>query len=126
MTDQEAKSNMTYLRNMLSNPSQFAAAEPGGSDGKAGDDWQPFDAADAKGATASKSAAATPVAAPKIQVVKAAEEIEAPSGAKPVKAAQALSPAKPSKMAGTPTLITPAMATPAPGGAASLLRTDTD
>lgn len=124
MTDQEAKSNMTYLRNMLANPAQFAAATPGGSDGPAGDDWQPFDAANAKGAAASKSAAATPT--PKMQVVKAAEEVEAPSVAKPVKAAQASSPAKPSKLAGTPTLITPAMATPAPGGAASLLRTDTD
>ena len=28
MSDQEAKSNMTYLRNMLSTRPQFAAAEP--------------------------------------------------------------------------------------------------
>ena len=32
MSDQDAKSNMTYLRNMLSNPTQFAAASAGGAD----------------------------------------------------------------------------------------------
>ena len=53
-------------------------------------------------------------------MVKAAEEIEAPS------VAQAPSPGNPSKVAGTPTLITPANATPVPGGVASLLRTDND
>ena len=123
MSDHEAKSNMAYLRNMLSQPSQFAAASAGASDGASGDDWQPFGAADAKGA--SKSAAA--MAPPKMQVVKAAEEIKAPSVAKPAKAAQApASPPRPSKVAGTPTLITPANAAPVPGGVAALLRTDTD
>ena len=138
MSDQEAKSNMTYLRNMLSNPTQFAAASPGGADGSVGDDWEPFDSASGKGAAPSKSAAATEVVPPKVQVVKAAEEIEAPSVAKPTKAAQAPSPAKPSKVAGTPTLITPVNATPAQvqvatpiaraakDGPESLLRTNAD
>ena len=36
------------------------------------------------------------------------------------------SPTKPARVAGTPTLITPVNATPAPGSVASLLRTDTD
>lgn len=121
MSDQEAKSNMTYLRNMLSNPTQFAAATPGDSEAPA-DDWEPFDAANAKGAAASKSVAATPM--PKMHVVQAAEEIEAPSAAQ-AKGAQAPAPAKPRKVAGTPSLITPANATPTPG-AAGLLRTDTD
>jgi Flp pilus assembly protein TadD len=122
MSDQDAKSNMTYLRNMMSNPTQFAvAASPGGADGTAGDDWEPFDSAASKGAASSKSAAVPQVTAPKVQVVKAAEEIEAPSVPQ---AAQA--PAKPRKVAGTPTLITPANASPTPGGVASLLRTDTD
>lgn len=122
MSDQEAKSNMTYLRNMMANPTQFAAAAPGGAGGNTGgDDWQPFDSANSKGAAPSKSAAATQAAAPKMQMVKAAEEIEAPSVAKTPP-----SPGKPAKVAGTPTLITPANATPAPGGVASLLRTDTD
>jgi hypothetical protein len=126
MSDQEAKSNMTYLRNMLSNPTQFAALSPGGADGNAGDDWEPFDSANGKGAAPSKNVAATQVASPKMRVVKADEEIEAPSVTKWAKAAQVPSPAKPGKLAGMPTLVTPA-ATPAPGGVASLLRpTPTD
>jgi Flp pilus assembly protein TadD len=138
MTEQEAKSSMSYLRNMLSNSTQFAAAKPDGADDTPGDDWQPFAANDA---AASKSAAATPVAAPKVQMVKAAETVEAPAASAPVKAAQAASPATPAKrekVAGTPTLITPVMATSAQvqaaaptasaaqGGPAGLLRTDTD
>ena len=137
MTEQEAKSSMSYLRNMLSNSPQLAAANPG-SDDAAGDDWKPFASNDA---ASSKTAAATPSAAPKVQPVKAAEKVEAPSAATPAKAAQAASPtasAKPSKVAGTPTLITPVNATPAQvqaaaptasaaqGGSAGLLRTDTD
>ena len=135
MTAQETKANMSYLRNMLSNSTQLAAAKPGFDDA-AGDDWKPFASNDA---ASSKSAAATPSAAPKVQMVKAAEKVEAPSAATPAKAAQAASPAassKPSKLAGTPTLITPVMATPAqvqaatpgaaPAGPAGLLRTDTD
>ena len=132
ITDQEAKSNMSYLRNMLSNTTQFAAANPDNADDHPGDDWQPFAANDAKGAVSSKSAAAAPVAAPKVQLVKAAEKVEAPSAATRVKSAKAASPlasAKPSKVAGTPTLIRPIMATPAQiqaAGPAGLLRTDTD
>ena len=122
MSDQEAKSNMTYLRNMMSNPTQFAAASPGDADGNTSDDWEPFDSANGEGAAPSKSAAAPQVAAPKVQVVKAADEIEAPSVAK----TPPPSPAKPAKVAGTPTLITPVNAIPAPGSVASLLRTDTD
>jgi len=144
ITDQEAKSNLSYLRNMLSSPTQFAAAKPGADD-DAGDDWQPFATKDANGKS-SKSADATPVAAPKVQVVKATEKIEAPSAAAPVKAAQAApkAPAKLSKVAGTPTLITPVNVAPAkaaqggtsvkakaipaaaPADAAGLLRTDAD
>jgi len=137
MTEQEAKSSMSYLRNMLSNSTQLAAAKPG-SDDAAGEDWEPFASNDA---ASSKSAAATPSAAPKVQPVKAAEKVEAPSAATPAKATQAASPAasaKPTKLAGTPTLITPVKATPAQvqaaapiasdaqGAPAGLLRTDTD
>ncbi len=42
MTEQEAKSSMTYLRNMLSNQTQFAAAKSGGANDVGGDDWEPF------------------------------------------------------------------------------------
>ena len=138
MTEQEAKSNMTYLRNMLSNQTQFAAAKSGGANDVGGDDWEPFAANDA---ASSKTAAAAPVATPKVRMVKASHEIETPSSAAPQrKTAKGASPATPvkQKVAGTPTLITPVNATPAQvqaatptasaaqGGPASLLRTDTD
>jgi Flp pilus assembly protein TadD len=127
MSDQEAKSNMTYLRNMLSNPTQFAEANDGGA---GGEDWQPFGSAGPSKAPASKSAAA-PAPKPATQVVQTTQQLEPPAAAKPAKAAQASAPAtttqaKSTKVAGTPTLITPANATPAPGGIAGMLRTDTD
>ena len=110
MSDQEAKSNMTYLRNMLSNPTQFAAASAGGADG--GGAMTGSLSPPSEGAAPSKSAAARQVATPKMQVVKASEEIEAPSKASGESGASPLA-AKPSKVAGTPTLITPVNATPA-------------
>jgi Flp pilus assembly protein TadD len=120
MTEQEAKSSMAYMRNMLANTTQFAAAKPGGTN-DAGDDWQPFTPNDTPATT--KSAAA-PVAAPKMQVVKAAEEVQAPAA-----------PPK-QKVAGTPKLVTPVNATgtqvkaatagAAPTAPIDLLRTETD
>ena len=131
MTEQEAKSSMAYMRNMLANSSQFAAAAPGDANG-AGDDWQPYAANDAP---AAKSVAAAPVAAPKMQVVKATEEVQAPAVAASTKAAQAAAPAT-QKVAGTPKLITPVNATgaqvkaatagAAPAAPMDLLRTETD
>jgi Flp pilus assembly protein TadD len=133
MTEQEAKSNMSYLRNMLSSSTQLAAAKPRSDDG-AGDDWKPFASNDA-------TSSAMPGAAPKVQLVKAAEKVEAPSAATLTRAAQPASSAasaKPSKVAGTPTLIMPVNATTsqvlaaaptasaAQSGPADLLRTDTD
>ncbi len=88
---QGPKSNMTYLRNMLSNPTQLSAAARGEHEAPA-DDWEPFDAANAKGAAASKSFAATPM--PKMHVVQAAEEIEAPSAAQ-AKGTQVPAPGEP-------------------------------
>ncbi len=114
MTEQEAKSSMSYLRNMLSNSTQVAA----GDDDPAGADWQPFADNDAKG-----------------------DKIESPSSAAPQrKTASGVPPATSvkQKVAGTETLITPVSATPAQaqaatptssaaqGGPASLLRTDTN
>jgi hypothetical protein len=129
ISDQDAKSNMTYLRNMMSNPTQFAAASAGGADDAAasaagadvaaGNDWSPFGTDGSEGAAPSKNAAVPQDTAPRVQVVKADEEIKAST------AAQAPSPAN-SKVARMPTLITPANATPAPGGVASLLRTESD
>ncbi len=128
MTDQEAKSNMAYLRNMLSNSGQYAAAPQGAEDG---DDWTPFAETDAASAPRGATAALTPPGAPRMQVVATEETIEAPAAAAPAQAS------KPAKVAGTPTLITPASASStraksptatqtAPGAPTSLLRTDTD
>ena len=134
MTEQDAKSSMAYMRNMLANSTQFAAAKPGDTN-EAGDDWQPYAANDAP---AAKSAAAAPAAAPKMQVVKATEEVQAPAVAASTKAAQAAAPAAPAaqKVAGTPKLITPVNATgaqvkaatagAAPAAPVDLLRTETD
>jgi Flp pilus assembly protein TadD len=116
MTEQEAKSSLTYLRNMLSSQTQLAAAGSGDADDHPGDDWQPFSSNDAKGATSNNNPAATPAVAPKVKMVKAAETVEAPSTTAPVKAAQAASPqpsAKPGKVGVMPTLITPVRATSA-------------
>jgi hypothetical protein len=137
MTEQEAKSSMAYMRNMLSNPTQFAAAKPGGA-ADDGDDWQPYAANDAPAATTKSAAAAVPAPASKMQVVKATEEVQAPGGAAQTKTAQAAAPAaqaKP-KAAGTPKLVTPVNATGAQAKAATagaapaapidLLRTETD
>jgi Flp pilus assembly protein TadD len=120
MSDQDAKANTTYLRNMLSSPTQFADANDGSA---GGDDWQPFGSA---GAPSNKVAAA-PAQKPAMQVVQTTEQIEAPSAAKSGNAAQASAPAtssqaKSTKVAGTPTLITPANVTPAPGDIAGMLR----
>jgi Flp pilus assembly protein TadD len=136
MTEQEAKSSMAYMRNMLSNPTQFAAAKPGGTN-DGGDDWQPYAANDAPAATKSAAAAAA-APAPKMQVVKATEEVQTPGAAAQTKTAQAVTPAaqaKP-KAAGTPKLVTPVNATGAQAKAAAagaapaapidLLRTETD
>jgi Flp pilus assembly protein TadD len=134
MSAQEAKSSMAFMRNMLSTPTQFAAAKPGANEG--GDDWEPFAANDAPAAKI--AAAAAPVAAPKVQVVKATEEAQAPAAVAPTKAAQAVAPAiqGKQKLAGTPKLITPVNATAAQAKAATagatstapvdLLRTETD
>jgi Flp pilus assembly protein TadD len=90
MTEDEAKSSMAYLHNMLSKPTQFASAAPdsSGDDQDGGADWQPYAAnASAKPAASVAAAAATPVNA-KVQMVATKDEIEAPSvpGAKPVTA----------------------------------------
>ena len=121
MTDTEAKSSMSYLRNMLPSSTRLASAKPEApaNEGSAGDDWQPFAAHEAK----AKTPAATASLEPKLQVVKPAEEIETSKAVKQATAsaatpatAQAATPAaeaKPEQMAGTPTLITPVRATQA-------------
>jgi Flp pilus assembly protein TadD len=130
MTAQEAQSSMSYLRNMLSSPTQFAAAKPGGQR----DDWEPFasNEDDEVAAPAKTAEAATAAATPKVRMVQASEEIEAPKvphapAAKPTAPQTAPAAAgKTQRVAGTPQLITPVNATPAQAKAAGLLRADTD
>jgi Flp pilus assembly protein TadD len=126
MTDTEAKSSMSYLRNMLATPTRFASAKQAASANVASsaDDWQPFAANEAKAKAKAPVVTAAASLAPKVQVVRPVDEIEPPKAGNGAKApatpaaapaiAQAAAPAaKPEKMAGTPTLITPIKATSA-------------
>jgi Flp pilus assembly protein TadD len=94
MTDTQAKASMSYLRNMLSAPTQVAAAEPQAprKPQPSASDWSPFGYDDSEEKTAPAKAPATtpapiPVAmantppkpeVPKVQVVKPVDEIESP------------------------------------------------
>jgi Flp pilus assembly protein TadD len=129
MSDMQAKSSMSYLRNMLSSPTQMAAAAPKSSD-EEGEDWQPFasntPATEQEEAAPVRTAAASPAPIPaKVQVVKPVDRVEAPkaSGAKPAKAG-AQPPVSTAAKSPAPTVIAPAKA-PAQAsaaGGASLLR----
>jgi len=96
MTEAQAKSSMSYLHNMLSSPTQVAAAEPRAprKPQPSAADWSPFGYDDAEEDTAAAKAAAPapatpPVAVaantlptpehPTVQVVKPVDEIEAPA-----------------------------------------------
>jgi Flp pilus assembly protein TadD len=125
MSESEAKASMSYLHNMLSSPTKFAAAggtqgpagAPASNDGQAaagGDDWQPYASHSTASADAPvRTAAATPAPQPKVQVVTPVDEIETPAAATAVAAAQ-------TKPAGAPTPVTPNVA------AQGLLRSNLD
>jgi Flp pilus assembly protein TadD len=115
MTEEEAQANLAYLRNMLSNPTQFAEKKPADDGEGDGEDWMPF--ASAKSQVPSPTAAAAPAASPEVQIVKAVEPTAAPAATASAAAAPVASTAapvastaanaKPSKVAGTPLLVTP-------------------
>ena len=116
MTEQEAKTSMSYLRNMLSSPTRFAAAKPAqGRDAPSGDDWQPFaSAAPADGDDKVRAAAAAPAPVlvpgqPKVQIVKPVDEVEPPAAAKSPKARPASAPVQAAAAAPTP-IVTPVKA----------------
>ena len=111
MTETQAKSSMSYLRNMLASPTQVAAADASGS--RSGnvnaEDWSPFGsdetdeeapppvqtASAAPAPTPTPTPAATPSPAPakelpKVQMVKPVDEIVE----SPAKVAQAQKPAQ--------------------------------
>lgn len=94
MTEDQAKSSVSYLQNMLSAPTQVAAAEPQAprKPQPSAADWSPFGYDDEE-ETAPKKAPSTPPVEtpvamaesapptpgiPKVQVVKPVDEIEAP------------------------------------------------
>jgi Flp pilus assembly protein TadD len=112
MTEAQAKSSMSYLRNMLNKPTQVAAAEPAPAPKAQAstEDWSPF-ASNEPVASAPKPVQTA--AAPKVQMVTPVDEVEAPAKVAQAQAVQSASGPK-TKPVATPTPITPA----------SLLRAD--
>ena len=99
--------------NTLSNQTEFAAAKSGGVNDVGGDDWS---LSAQTTLLRARPLPPSPVATPKVRMVKASHEIETPSSVAPQrKTAKGAPPATPvkQKVAGTPTLITPVNATPA-------------
>jgi Flp pilus assembly protein TadD len=93
MTDMQAKSSMSYLRNMLSSPTKVASANPKASGGDQGsaDDWSPFasNMPVREQAPVKTASAVEPMPSPaKVEVVKPVEKVEAPA----VKTASAANP----------------------------------
>jgi Flp pilus assembly protein TadD len=101
MTEQQAKSSMSYLRNMLVKPTEVASAAsaPRKTDSSA-EDWSPFASNEpvveaAPVQTAANTAPPTPTQIPKVQMVKPVDEVIAPAkvaqtqAAKPAQAAPA-------------------------------------
>jgi Flp pilus assembly protein TadD len=81
-TADQAKSNMAYLRNMVSNPTQVAERD------EQDDEWQPFaDKASAKPSAPVKTAASP--AKPKMQVAVPKEELKPSVAPSPIKTAGA-------------------------------------
>lgn len=85
MTDAQAKSSLSYLRNMLAKPTQVAAAAPAPRRAQASaEDWSPFASNEpvTPAAPVQTAAKTTPQPAqrlPKVQLVKPVDEIEAPA-----------------------------------------------
>jgi Tetratricopeptide repeat len=126
MTEAQAKSSVSYLQNMLSSPTQVAAAEaPAPHKAVASaEDWSPFGYDDSDDETAPVKAPATPrAAAPvvtasntvpvaetaKVQVVKPVDEIEAPVTSKTAQKVQTVAAAAAS-FAPSPPQVTQVMA----------------
>ena len=98
MTETQARSSMSYLRNMLAKPTAVASAEP--KPQPSGEDWSPFGMSDPAEETApvemASAKAPTNREMPKVQMVKPVDEIvESPAKvaqAKPVKPAEQSAP----------------------------------
>jgi len=116
--ERDANVNIAYLRNMMSNSNQAAPTTPGAGD----ENWTPFAANEQAGTAPVTKASATTPAATKVQVVKAEEKVETPAAAPASATTQTTASAKSvkgDKLAGTPTLITPATPPSSKAGAAA-------
>ncbi len=107
MSDADVKANMAYLRNMVSNSKQLAAAKPEArSPESSADEWQPFASNSSGNEAPVQMVAAKPETMAKVQMVKPIDEVEKPASTRAVSA-------KPGVVTGT-----------GPGDYASLLRAD--
>jgi Flp pilus assembly protein TadD len=115
MTETDVKANMAYLRNMVSSPTQIAAArsETPDHDPSSADDWQPFAAGSTDQDAPVQIVAAKPQPAAKVQMIKPVDDVDALA-------------AKPSKPTPKPVPMGVVPATSAQTQAASFLRADLD
>jgi Flp pilus assembly protein TadD len=118
MSETDVKANIAYLRNMVSSPTQVAAAKPEtpDHDQSSPDDWQPFAVSSTDKDTPAQTVAAKPQPMAKAQMIKPVGlQVPAPAPAgEPRKSTQKLNP------------VGPIPSTSAQVQAASLLRTDLD
>jgi Flp pilus assembly protein TadD len=120
MTQGEAQSNVAYLQNMLSQPTQFAAGKAAEDE----DDWAPFAEDSSPPAPPSGTAALTPPGAPKLQVVRPTEEeIKPPALASAGSAVQANAEA-PAPTGGSSSRAKSVTAQTAPSAPMDILRAD--
>ncbi len=82
MSEAQAKSSLSYLRNMLAKPTQVATAAPAKRNTQTAEDWTPFAANETTPAptpVATAAAAKPAQQLAKVQIVKPVDEIEAPA-----------------------------------------------
>jgi len=111
MSETDVQTDMAYLRNMVSSPTQTAAvtSETPDHNPPSPDDWQPF----ASNSAGEDTIAAKPKPAAKVQMIKPVDNVEAPA-------------ARPGKTIPTPTPAGRPAATSAQAQSAGLLRADLD
>jgi Flp pilus assembly protein TadD len=96
MSDTDVKANIAYLRNMVSSPTEVAAAKPAtpDHDPSSPEDWQPFASSSTEKDTPVQMSAAKPLPMAKAQMIKPVDlEVPAPvPAAEPKKSTPKLSP----------------------------------
>jgi Flp pilus assembly protein TadD len=81
MSDADVKANMAYLRNMVSNSTQLAAAkpEPPHDDASSADEWQPFASNSTSNEAPLQMVAAKPEPTAKVEMIKPVDSVEKPA-----------------------------------------------